>query len=72
MLALSLVGLTVAGPLARDVLQSLTRTSLATADFPFMAFRRVDIGMVPVWVGADDLHRRPGLRDLGARRSTSG
>ena len=50
-LALSLVGLSVAGPHARDVLQSLTRTSLATADFPFMAFRRVDVGMIPAWVG---------------------
>ena len=51
MLALSLVGLSVAGPHARDVLQSLTRTSLATADFPFMAFRRIDVGMIPAWVG---------------------
>ena len=50
MLALSLVGLTVAGPHSRDVLQMLTDTSLATADFPFMAFRQVDIGMVPVWL----------------------
>ena len=50
-LALSLVGLSLAGPHARDVLQSLTRTSLATADFPFMAFRRVDVGMIPAWVG---------------------
>ena len=38
-LALSLVGLSVAGPRARDVLQSVTDTSLATADFPFMTFR---------------------------------
>ncbi len=50
-LALSLVGLSLAGPHARDVLQSLTRTSLATADFPFMAFRRIDVGMIPAWVG---------------------
>ena len=49
-LALSMVGLTVAGPLARDVLQSLTTTSLATADFPFMSFRRVNIGMAEVWL----------------------
>ena len=41
----------MAGPRARDVLQSLTDTSLATADFPFMAFRQVDLGMIPVWVG---------------------
>ena len=50
-LALSLVGLSLAGPRARDVLQSVTATSLATEDFPFMAFRRIDIGMVPAWVG---------------------
>jgi dimethylglycine dehydrogenase len=50
-LALSLVGLSVAGPHARDVLQSLTSTSLGTSDFPFMAFRRVDVGMIPTWVG---------------------
>ncbi len=49
-LALSLVGLTVAGPRSRDVLQKLTNTSLATADFPFMAFRHVDVGMAPVWL----------------------
>ena len=46
----SMVGLTVAGPRSRDVLQKLTNTSLATADFPFMSFRRVDLGMAPVWL----------------------
>ena len=50
-LALSLVGLSLAGPSARDVLQSVTRASLATADFPFMAFRRIDVGMIAAWVG---------------------
>ncbi|HEX3090517.1 MAG TPA: aminomethyltransferase family protein, partial [Ilumatobacteraceae bacterium] len=49
-LALSMLGLTVAGPRSRDVLQKLTRTSLATADFPFMSFRNVDVGMAPVWL----------------------
>ena len=50
-LALSLVGVSLAGPHARDVLQSVTPTSLATTDYPFMTFRRIDIGMVPAWVG---------------------
>jgi len=50
-LGLSLVGLSVAGPNSRDVLQLLTATSLATADYPFMTFRHLDIGMVPAWVG---------------------
>ena len=45
-----MVGLTVAGPRSRDVLQKLTDTSLATKDFPFMAFRKVDLGMAPVWL----------------------
>lgn len=49
-LGLSMVGLTVAGPRSRDVLQKITDTSLATADFPFMAFRRVNLGMAPVWL----------------------
>ncbi|MFM8266962.1 MAG: glycine cleavage T C-terminal barrel domain-containing protein, partial [Ilumatobacteraceae bacterium] len=49
-LSLSMVGLTVAGPRSRDVLQKLTHTSLATADFPFMSFRQVDLGMAPVWL----------------------
>ncbi|MFN8022454.1 MAG: FAD-dependent oxidoreductase [Acidimicrobiales bacterium] len=49
-LSLSMVGLTVAGPRSRDVLQKLTDTSLATKDFPFMAFRQVDLGMAPVWL----------------------
>ena len=49
-LSLSMVGLTVAGPRSRDVLQKLTDTSLATKDFPFMAFRRTNIGMAPVWL----------------------
>jgi len=49
-LSLSMVGLTVAGPRSRDVLQKLTDTSLATKDFPFMSFRRINIGMAPVWL----------------------
>jgi len=49
-LALSMVGLTVAGPRSRDVLQQLTDTSLATKDFPFMAFRKANLGMAPVWL----------------------
>ena len=33
------------------MLQSVTLDSLATEHFPFMSFRRVDIGMIPTWVG---------------------
>ncbi len=49
-LALSMVGLTLAGPNSRDVLQGLTDTSLASNDFSFMSFRRVNIGMAEVWL----------------------
>lgn len=49
-LSLSMVGLTVAGPRSRDLLQKLTDTSLATKDYPFMAFRKVNIGMAPIWL----------------------
>jgi dimethylglycine dehydrogenase len=50
-MALQMIGLSVAGPHARDVLQSVTATSLANKDFSFMSFRRVDIGMIPAIVG---------------------
>ena len=67
-LALSMVGLTVAGPRSREVLQKLTNTSLAHADFPFMAFRKINLGMAAGVAVADDLHRRPRVRDLDAAR----
>ena len=49
-LGLSMVGLTVAGPRSRDVLQKLTITSLSNQDFPFMSFRSIDLGMATVWL----------------------
>jgi dimethylglycine dehydrogenase len=45
------VGLSVAGPHSRALLQSLVRDDLSTAKFPFMSFRRMDIGMIPAFVG---------------------
>ncbi|MGI3212528.1 GcvT family protein [Roseovarius tibetensis] len=39
-------GFNVAGPHARALLQPLTRTSLATPDFPFMASRRIEVAGV--------------------------
>ena len=50
-LGLSLVGLSLAGPGARDVLQSVTDASLATENYPFMTFRAIDVGMTPAYVG---------------------
>jgi dimethylglycine dehydrogenase len=45
------VGLSVAGPRSRELLQSLVDADLATAAFPFMSFRQLDVGMVPAFVG---------------------
>jgi dimethylglycine dehydrogenase len=45
------VGLSVAGPRSRELLQSLVDADLATAAFPFMSFRQLDVGMVPAYVG---------------------
>src|SRR6202011_5006582 len=49
--AMQYVGLSVAGPKSRTLLQSLVRDDLATAAFPFMSFRRMEVGMGPALVG---------------------
>ncbi len=50
-LNLALVGLSVAGPKARDVLQKLTHLDLSDKGFPFMAIRELDLGMAPAILG---------------------
>jgi dimethylglycine dehydrogenase len=45
------VGLSVAGPRSRELLQSLVDADLSGAAFPFMSFRRLDVGMVPALIG---------------------
>ncbi|HEY2035645.1 MAG TPA: FAD-dependent oxidoreductase [Steroidobacteraceae bacterium] len=49
--AMEHVGLSVAGPASRALLQSLVRDDLSNAAFPFLTFRRLDIGMIPALVG---------------------
>jgi dimethylglycine dehydrogenase len=49
--AMEYVGLSVAGPHSRALLQTLVRDDLSTSAFPFMSFRRMEIGMVPGYVG---------------------
>ena len=49
--AMQYVGLSVAGPNSRALLQQLVRDDLATAAFPFLSFRRMEVGMVPAYVG---------------------
>lgn len=49
--AMEYVGLSIAGPGARGLLQSLVRDDLSNSAFPFLSFRRLDIGMIPALVG---------------------
>jgi dimethylglycine dehydrogenase len=49
--AMEYTGLSLAGPRSRAVLQSLVREDLSTAAFPFLSFRRIEVGMVPAYVG---------------------
>ncbi|CAN7513158.1 FAD-dependent oxidoreductase [Rhizobium sp. LjRoot30] len=48
---LGLVGLSVAGPNARAVMQKLTHLDLSDAAFKFMDIRRMDLGMAKAIVG---------------------
>jgi len=69
-LELSLCGLSIAGPKARDVLTRLTDEDVSNAAFKFMDFREMDLGTIPaklgritftgdlgyeIWVKPDDL-----------------
>jgi dimethylglycine dehydrogenase len=49
--AMEYVGMSVAGPQSRPLLATLVCEDLSTAAFPFMSFRRMDVGMVPALVG---------------------
>ncbi|TLY76207.1 MAG: hypothetical protein E6K43_03270, partial [Gammaproteobacteria bacterium] len=49
--AMQYVGLSVAGPRSRALLQSVVREDLSSAAFPFLSFRRLDVGMIPALVG---------------------
>jgi dimethylglycine dehydrogenase len=47
----TLMGLAIAGPRARDLLAKVTGEDVSTAAFPFLSFRRMDVGLVPALVG---------------------
>jgi len=49
--AMEYVGLSIAGPNSRALLQELVRDDLSTAAFPFLSFKRMEIGTVPGYVG---------------------
>lgn len=46
-----LVGMSVAGPKSRELLQRLVHDDLSSAAFPFLSFRRMEVGLVPALVG---------------------
>lgn len=46
-----LVGLSVAGPRSRDVLQPLADSDLSDEAFPFLSFAPMEVGIVPALVG---------------------
>jgi dimethylglycine dehydrogenase len=46
-----LVGLSLAGPLSREVLQAVTHFDVSGANFRFMDIRQFDVGMAPCTVG---------------------
>jgi dimethylglycine dehydrogenase len=50
-LTAELTGLSIAGPRSRALLQSLTDEDLSNAAMPFMSFREMELGLVPVKVG---------------------
>ena len=44
-------GLSIAGPKSRGLLQALTREDVSNEKFPFLSFRRMDVGLIPALVG---------------------
>jgi dimethylglycine dehydrogenase len=46
-----MVGLSIAGPRSREVLQAVTSTSVSNENFRFMDFREIEIGMAQCGVG---------------------
>ena len=47
----SLMGLSIAGPKSRALLASLVGADVSNEAFPFMSYRRMDVGMIPAFVG---------------------
>jgi dimethylglycine dehydrogenase len=66
--AMQYVGLSVAGPRSRELLQSLVDADLSTAAFPFLSFRAARCRHGAGAGRPHFVHRRPGLRDLGDHR----
>jgi dimethylglycine dehydrogenase len=50
-LGTELVGLSIAGPEARNLLARLTHDDVSATALPFLSFRQMELGMVPAMVG---------------------
>ena len=50
-LSTDLLGLSIAGPKARDLLGKITSEDVSNEALPFLSFRRMELGMVPAMVG---------------------
>ncbi len=50
-LTIELTGLSIAGPKSRELFSRLTDQDVSTEALPFMAFREMDIGLVPAKIG---------------------
>ena len=48
---LSLVGLSIAGPKAQELLQSVVGADVSSTSLKFMDFKRIDVGMIPAMIG---------------------
>src|SRR5579863_8907396 len=46
-----MLGLSIAGPRSRELLQRLTHMDVSNAAFPFLSYQEMDLGMVPAKVG---------------------
>ena len=70
--ASALIGLSVAGPRSRDVLAAVAPDlDLSTEAFPFMSFRRVDLGHDPGPARRGSTTRATSATSCGSRPSTS-
>ena len=49
--ALEYVGFAIAGPGARALLSRLVRVDVSNEAFPFLSFRRIELGMIPALIG---------------------
>ncbi len=62
------LGFAIAGPRSRELLSRVCRDDVSNAAWPFLAFRATEVGDAAGAHRPHLVHRRAGLRDLGAVR----